>query len=225
MGISAAPPDDPVTTTAANAAVRHFSQHGYENTTAGDLADAIGMSRSTFFRRFGSKEDVVFAGHDLALVRLEQTLATADGPASDVLAVAVLEVMHMAIRDADAAKLRWEIIRNTPSLRERELVFTHRYERVFAQYLRRVAASGTPEWVPTAVAAAVVAVHNAALRRWLRDTDARAIGALEREISELMGRFTPWYGGESGASRVLIATFDVDTSPGEVLRAIGEQLG
>ena len=38
---------------------------GYEQTTASALADAIGMSRSTFFRRFGSKEDVVFSDQDV----------------------------------------------------------------------------------------------------------------------------------------------------------------
>lgn len=207
------------------AAVRYLAQHGYEQTTASALADAIGMSRSTFFRRFGSKEDVVFSDHDIALARLQQQLTTTERSAYDSIAIGTLEVSHLLTRDPDAARLRSELLRSTPSLRERELVITHRYERVFAEYLRRTAAPGTPEWAPVALAAAVVAVHNAALRRWLREDHSRAFGLLERELTELMGRFAPWFGGERSESRVLVASFDANASPDEVLRAIKSQLG
>jgi hypothetical protein len=133
-------------------------------------------------------------------------------------------VLHLLIRDAEAARLRSDLLRRTPSLRERELVITHRYERVFSEYLTRAAAEGTPEWAPIALAAGIVAVHNAALRRWLRNNDSRAIGGFERELSELMARFAPWFGGEHRASRVVVASFDSDASPESVLRAVAEQL-
>ncbi len=207
------------------AAVRYLAEHGYEQTTAGALADAIGMSRSTFFRRFGSKEDVVFADHDLALSRLQSQLLSSDRPAYDAIAIGTLEVTHLLTRDPNAARLRSDLLRSTPSLRERELVITHRYERVFGEYLSRTAAPGTPDWAPIALAAAVVAVHNAALRRWLRQNDSRAFGALERELTDLMARFSPWFGGEDRASRVVVAAFDASTSPDEVLRAVAAQLG
>lgn len=218
------PSDDLAAMAPQAAAVRYLVRHGYEQTTASALADAIGMSRSTFFRRFGSKEDVVFSDHDVALARLQQQLASSERSAYDTIAIGTLEVTHLLTRDPDAARLRSELLRSTPSLRERELVITHRYERVFADYLHRVAEPGTPEWGPTALAAGVVAVHNAALRRWLRGSDTRAFGALERELVELMKLFTPWFGGERTASRVLVATFDANASPDEVLRAISSQL-
>lgn len=206
------------------AAVRYLAQHGYEQTTAGALADAIGMSRSTFFRRFGSKEDVIFADHDLALNRLQQQLASSAHTAYDSVAIGALEVTQVLTRDPEAARLRAELLRSTPALRERELIITHRYERVFAEFLVRVAAPGTPEWAPIGLAAATVAVHNAGLRRWLRDNDSRAFSTLERELTELTSRFAPWFGGEDRASRVVVAAFDADASPDEVLRAISQQL-
>ncbi|MFV0494873.1 MAG: hypothetical protein ACK5M9_07570, partial [Mycobacterium sp.] len=129
------------------------------------------------------------------------------------------------IRDEDAARQRSDLLKQTPALRERELVITHRYERVFAGYLSRIAAPGTPSWAPIALAAGIVAVHNAALRRWLRQADARALGALERDLAELTGRFSPWFGREGRASRVVVASFDADASPDEVLRAVAAQLG
>ena len=79
------------------AAVRYLAEHGYEQTTAGALADAIGMSRSTFFRRFGSKEDVVFADHDLALSRLEQQLSSSNRAAYETIAIGTLEVTHLPV--------------------------------------------------------------------------------------------------------------------------------
>lgn len=207
------------------AAIRHLSTYGFEATTAGDLADAIGMSRSTFFRRFGSKDDVIFADHDLALQQLEAELASATAAPLETLTRAIAGVMQLLTRDAEAAGLRSELLRQNPVLRDRELVITHRYERVCGTYLRRVAAPDTPAWVPVAVAASAVAVHNAALRRWLRDPDPRSIGTLDAELHALLRPFAPWFGGHAaGSTHVVVAAFEADTSPDSVLRAIAEQL-
>lgn len=216
--------DDLGATAFQAAAIRYLARHGYEQTTASALADAIGMSRSTFFRRFGSKEDVVFSDHDIALSRLRQELSSTARPARETIIIGALEVSHLLTRDPEAARLRSELLRSTPVLRERELVISHRYEQLFVEFLRRDAAPGTPAWAPTAAAAAAVAVHNAALRRWLRQPDSRAFSALERELIELMDRFSPWFGGEDRASRVVVATFDAHTAPDEVLHAISQQL-
>lgn len=208
----------------AATAVRHLAERGFEETTVGDLADAIGMSRSTFFRRFGSKEDVIFADHDLALARLEELLSQTDLTPSEALSRSTVEVLHMLVRDTQAARLRWELLRQNPSLRERELVITHRYERVFTEYISRIAVPGTPAWAPVALAAGLVAVHNAALRRWLRHSDYQALNALESELRELTDRFAPWFGGEARPNRVVVAAFDADSSPDDVLRAIAARL-
>lgn len=206
-------------------AIRYLAEHGFEATTAGDLADAVGMSRSTFFRRFGSKDDVIFADHDLALARLEEFLTETELPIPDAMARSIVDVLHLLTRDPEAAQLRSDLLRRTPALRERELVITHRYERVTAAYLARVAEPGTPHWVPLALASAAVAVHNAALRRWLRDPDPRATGTLDAELRTLVSRFTPWFGGvDRGTSHVVVAAFDAAAPPHEVLAAIDTQL-
>ncbi|MEC7763205.1 MAG: TetR family transcriptional regulator [Pseudomonadota bacterium] len=45
----------------ANAALDVVMKHGFDTITADEIAAAIGMSRATFFRQFGSKEGAVVA--------------------------------------------------------------------------------------------------------------------------------------------------------------------
>ena len=57
---------------AVTTAIRLLAAQGYDATTVDQLAHATGVSRATFFRKYGSKEDIVFADHASNLERLEQ---------------------------------------------------------------------------------------------------------------------------------------------------------
>src|SRR6476659_540327 len=48
----------------ADAALALFEESGYEPTTVDDIAERAGVGRSTFFRHFRSKEDVIFPDHE-----------------------------------------------------------------------------------------------------------------------------------------------------------------
>lgn len=209
------------------AAIRRLAERGYDATTAEDLADAVGMSRSTFFRRFGSKDDVVFADHDQALAQLESFLETTQLPAGEALVEGTADVLRLLIRDPEAARLRSDLMRHTPSLRDRELIITHRYERVFARYIREKLQPGSPGWAAAALAASLVAVHNATLRDWLRDRVADAPRAVTRDLRQLTALFEHWLSPEAaeGGRRVLVAVYDAAGSPDAVLGAVAAQLG
>src|SRR6266568_8011907 len=57
------------------AAVKLFRERGYETTTVDDIVDAANYSRSTFFRYFGSKEDVLFGSLPELLEGIRGTLS------------------------------------------------------------------------------------------------------------------------------------------------------
>ncbi|WP_336662839.1 TetR/AcrR family transcriptional regulator [Leucobacter sp. USHLN154] len=215
-----------MTPESSTAAIRHLAERGYEATTAEALAAAVGMSRSTFFRRFGSKDDVIFADHDHALARLEAALEDTTLTPADALVSATADVLRLLLRDPEAARLRFELMRLTPALRDRELVITHRYERVFTRYIREVQQPGAPAWVASTLGASLVAAHNAALRAWLRGRTTDAAAALTEDLRELTSLYLRWFTADHDSSerRVLVAVYDATGSPDSVLTAVSEQL-
>ncbi|MGL1751793.1 helix-turn-helix domain-containing protein, partial [Vibrio parahaemolyticus] len=60
-------PAPPGRTAVVAAAIALFAERGYDQTSVEQIAQAAGVSRSTFFRQFGGKEDVVFADHEVLL--------------------------------------------------------------------------------------------------------------------------------------------------------------
>src|SRR6478609_6584338 len=47
------------------AALELFATRGFEQTTAAEIAEAVGLTERTFFRHFEDKREVIFLGQDL----------------------------------------------------------------------------------------------------------------------------------------------------------------
>ena len=166
----------------AAAAMELFANQGYEETTVDQIAAAAGVARRTFFRYFRSKEEAIFPDHDDTLVRVADLLAGAD-PAEhplDVVCRGIKEVLRMYAATPGVSVARYRLIRQVPTLREREIAVVARYERLFTRYLLGrfdTAGQSSGGWergvgddamLAEVSAAAVVAAHNHVLRRWLR---------------------------------------------------------
>ena len=192
---------------AVDVAVDLFTRQGYEGTTVEEIADAAKVSRATFFRRFRSKEDVVFADHELLLEEVVVMLAATrpDARASeesghdlgrgwDPDVDPYLEVCRAArmvfdhhVGQRETSLARYALLQQVPALRDRELITTHRYERAFTHYLRdTLPAERSASTASIAFAASVVAVHNSILRRWLR-TRRSSCGPSSRRRSRTCG--------------------------------------
>ena len=196
------------------AAMELFATQGYEETTVDQIAAAAGVARRTFFRYFRSKEEAIFPDHDDTLVRVADLLASADTEEHplDVVCRGIKEVLRMYASTPEMSVARYQLIRQVPALREREIAVVSRYERLFTRYLlgRFDAAEQTPPgWqrggdddsmLAEVSAAAVVAAHNHVLRRWLR---AGGHGDVEAQLDHSFGviRGTFWPTPPSGARR------------------------
>lgn len=70
------------------AAVDLFSEQGYDATTVAQIADRAGVTRSTFFRHFSDKREVLVAGQETLSQLLADGIAEAPAAASPLEAVA-----------------------------------------------------------------------------------------------------------------------------------------
>jgi AcrR family transcriptional regulator len=100
-----------------------FIERGYAAVTVDDAARAVGISRATFFRYFGSKEDVVVAS--VESVRIDYLAAIRDIPTDKrlsgwrLLRAAIEPVVQTATHDPDNLRARLRLIASEPALKSR----------------------------------------------------------------------------------------------------------
>ncbi|GAA1258872.1 TetR/AcrR family transcriptional regulator [Pseudonocardia aurantiaca] len=105
------------------AALDLFAERGYENTTVIDIAERAGLTKSTFFRHFPDKREVLFGGDTMTGV-LVNGIAAAPAAATPLEAVAYAldtigrEAFTPARREFTAR--RRAVIAANPELQERE---------------------------------------------------------------------------------------------------------
>lgn len=153
-----------------DAAFALFAERGYEATTVDDVAERAGVGRTTFFRAFKSKEDVIFPDHEVVVGAIQDRLATAT-EATALVAVteaARLVLVHYLTEGA-RARTRYALTRRVPALRAREISGQQRYQRTFRSFLHEwMGGTERSSLKAELMANAVVTAHNHVLRRWLR---------------------------------------------------------
>ncbi|MFK0401880.1 TetR/AcrR family transcriptional regulator [Microbacterium sp. NPDC090225] len=206
------------------AALELFDTQGFDQTSVEQIAKAAGVSRSTFFRQFGGKEDVVFADHEALLERLRVFLAEGhDDPWGAVCAASESVFSHFA-HDPDLARRRYRIVREVPVLREREIITVFRYERLFDDYLRG-ALPGVDPLDAVGFAALVTAVHNHVLRQLLRGTKKVPLATLQAALADVRRRYgVPADASASAPDDVVVAVFPRSMPVAEVTRRLRSQL-
>lgn len=222
----------------AAAAIGLLAKQGYDATSVDELADAAGMSRSTFFRKFGSKEDVVFADHERILGLVTERLAETMQEPLAAIEDAALLVFNHHLRNRETSRARYELMQAVPALRDRELVTSHRYERAFLLHLlEKLPAGELREYKAVSFAAAAVAVHNAFLRQWLRtapaareteNADRERSAALAHELRALSEIFRPALVGALASAQptpaVVVTVLTAGADKEAILQAVRDAL-
>lgn len=106
------------------AAVDLFTEQGYDATTVAQIAERAGVTKSTFFRHFPDKRDVLTAGQETLARLLAEGIAEAPGDASPLDAVAAglaraASAMGGAMNREFAPRLRAAVAASA-ELRERD---------------------------------------------------------------------------------------------------------
>ncbi|MEU7634100.1 TetR family transcriptional regulator [Nocardia sp. NPDC049220] len=201
-------------------ALRLFAAKGYESTAVDEIAEAAGISRRTFFRQFRSKEDVIFADHESQLARAQEFLTASREDPWEAVCAAVVLVFERFTQWREIAARRYQVVREVPALREREIVTVFRYERLFTDYLRE-RLPDVPDLTRVQFAAAVTTTHNYLLRRMVRGESDAGVADLRVELAAI-ARGT---GRTVHADELVVAVFPRDAPPRQVADLLARKLG
>lgn len=202
----------PVKDRLAEAAFALFEERGYDATTVDHIAERAGVGRTTFFRAFPTKEDVIFPDHDDVLGQIRARLATSTEETSLVAVseAARLVLLHY-LREGDVARGRYRLTSSVPALRDREMTSLQQYQRTFRDFVRQWMGDDLrAELRADLMAAAVVTAHNHVLRRWLRGLTEEPEHEFDLAMNEVMSLFADNLAGKDAGTTVVVLRTSAD---------------
>lgn len=148
------------------AALDLFIEQGYDSTTVAQIAERAGLTKSTFFRHFPDKREVLFVGQDRTAQLLASGITAAPADATPLEAVgAALDAAGVAFspdqRDLGAPRLA--VIAANPELQERDTLKRARFAATMTAALR---ARGLPDPVASMAAEIGVLAFRRAAVHW-----------------------------------------------------------
>ena len=171
----------------ALAALELFAEQGYENTTVIDIARRAGLTKTTFFRHFQDKREVLF-GDGAMTGLLVEAIAAAPAAATPLEVMAqVLDAAGQQVFTADRrefAARRRAVIDATPELQEREALKGLGLTAAMTGALRR---RGVPDLTARVAAELGGLAAKIAYERWGDTASTEDFGELARQaLDELL---------------------------------------
>jgi AcrR family transcriptional regulator len=148
------------------AAMDLFGERGFDQTTAGDIAERAGVTERTFFRHFTDKREVLFDGSQTMQQTAYDAILTAPADCSplDAALAGMAASGGLLAGRHDHAVRRSRIIAANPSLQERELLKLAAMADATGKALR---GRGVPEPTASLAAHSAVTVFHVAFARWI----------------------------------------------------------
>jgi AcrR family transcriptional regulator len=168
------------------AALALYSERGFDQTTAAQIAERAGVSERTFFRHFADKREVLFGGSAVLRERIVAGVAGApstDGPFDAVARGLDGAAAMLGEFRRDLSRQRQAVIAANPELRERELAKLADYGAAVATALRQRGVLGLQA---SLAAEAGMSVLRVALERWASGDDDHDLTVIMRDsVAEL----------------------------------------
>ena len=209
------------------AAFALFEEQGFEHTTVDDIAERAGVGRSTVFRTYRTKEDLIFPDHERLLERIRDRLATSTDENGIVgVTEAVRLVLDHYVQEGDRARQRYRLTSTVPSLRNREIASVARYQRLFREFIGRWSgAADETGLMAELMAAAVVAAHNHVLRRWLREDITQPFREVDAALDAVIRLFPAPGQGLPEVEDTTVLVFRTSSSMDTVAATLRRHLG
>ena len=164
------------------AALELFATRGFEQVTAAEIAQSVGLTERTFFRHFSDKREVLFYGQQQFLRAFIDGVDAAPRDASP------LEVIASALHGAASffpderraySRTRQSVIDQNPALREREL---HKLAGLATTVAEALRARGINEPAATLAAESGATVFGIAFAQWIRDGETRSLAEVASQV-------------------------------------------
>jgi len=160
------------------AAFALFAEHGFDETTAEQIAAVAGIGRRTLFRYYPSKNDIPWGRFDDSLAGFRRTLQSLPptGQVAQTVQEAVIAFNTFEEEAIPAHRARMALILHTPSLQAHSVLMYARWRQVITEYVAgRTGAD--PRGLPVQTVGHVsLALAVAAYEDWLRHPASTAAG-------------------------------------------------
>ena len=166
------------------AALALFEEQGYAATTVEQIVRRAGLSQATFFRYFGSKEEVLFVNEHDAVDGLVAIVASRSDREQTLTALAdpVAEFAHSYLHDSDAETQRvTRLVMTTRELEARSMHMRLRWEHALARQFA-VENGGNVSSTEVLLANLAVSCLAAALWQWQSSSAPVDIGQTTRQM-------------------------------------------
>ncbi|MGA5462265.1 TetR/AcrR family transcriptional regulator [Mycobacterium sp. NPDC050041] len=175
-----------------DSALELFAARGYEQTTATEIAQAVGLTERTFFRHFSDKREVLFHGQQALTDAFLAGLNDAPPDAAPVeLAVSALRASSSFFDDdrRPHSRVRQSVIDDNPALREREALKLVGLGQALGGALRDRGVDGMAADVAAQIA---VMAFGIAFAHWIAEGEERSFEEIAmdvvREVGAVAGR-------------------------------------
>lgn len=163
------------------AAIDLFAEQGYDSTAVAQIAERAGLTKTTFFRQFRDKREVLFAGQEVHGRLLAEGIAEAPDGATPLAAVAAgLDALTASFtpeqREFSPRLLR--VVADNAELQERSAFKQAKLAQAMCEALRE---RGVPDPVAGVAAELGVRAYYSAYARWCEPAEERALPDLTRE--------------------------------------------
>ena len=181
------------------AALALFTERGFDATTVAEIADRAGLTKSTFFRHFADKREVLFGGQDLLVQRFSDAIRSAPPAATTAgCLAAALEAAAVAFTPDrhDLAPQRRAVIAANSELQERELLKRARFGSAMADALR---ARGADDTTARLAAEVGVLAFSTAYARWAAPGNRQPFTEIAHEALRDLQASATTLGADAGA--------------------------